>query len=461
MSVSKPLLPVLLKLSTEEARLQGSASSAYFRMLLEAHRALDDGDVPRENRRVWIVPGRIEVLGKHVDYAGGRSLLCAVGRGIVLVARARNDRTLIVRDARRREALSLPFGLEPQGSLPWAVYPRTVVHRLLRNFGDALRGADVAIASNLPPAAGVSSSSALVVGLTIAMSSLSHLSALPQWITGIPDRTAFAGYVGALENGADFGILTGERGVGTMGGAQDQTAILCCAADQLDVYAWAPVRHERSVPWPREYVFAIGVSGIVAAKTGGARERYNRVARIAHHLVASWNAVAGMNARTLAQAFAQSADGEHLDEVPEPLLLAAQLGANDEFSEAQLEERLRQFHTEAYQLVHQAADALDRRDFAAFGTVVARSQAGAERALANQIPETMYLAEQARVFGAVASSAFGAGFGGSVWAMVHVDEVERFLARWRQQYVQAFPAAAYRAQFFSTVPSAPAFEMLE
>ena len=183
MSVSKPLLPILLKLSTDEARLQGSASSAYFRMLLEAHRALDDGDVPRENRRVWIVPGRIEVLGKHVDYAGGRSLLCAVGRGIVLVARARNDRTLIVRDALRREALSLPFGLEPQGSLPWAVYPRTVVHRLLRNFGDALRGADVAIASNLPPAAGVSSSSALVVGLTIAMSSLSHLSALPQWMT--------------------------------------------------------------------------------------------------------------------------------------------------------------------------------------------------------------------------------------------------------------------------------------
>ena len=28
------------------------------------------------------VPGRIEVLGKHTDYAGGRSLLCALERGI-------------------------------------------------------------------------------------------------------------------------------------------------------------------------------------------------------------------------------------------------------------------------------------------------------------------------------------------------------------------------------------------
>ena len=38
------------------------------------------------------VPGRIEVLGKHTDYAGGRSLLCAVERGVCLVARARLPR---------------------------------------------------------------------------------------------------------------------------------------------------------------------------------------------------------------------------------------------------------------------------------------------------------------------------------------------------------------------------------
>jgi len=32
------------------------------------------------------VPGRIEFLGKHTDYAGGRSLLCAIDRGIAAVA---------------------------------------------------------------------------------------------------------------------------------------------------------------------------------------------------------------------------------------------------------------------------------------------------------------------------------------------------------------------------------------
>ena len=32
----------------------------------------------------WFVPGRLEVLGKHTDYAGGRSLLAAVDRGITV-----------------------------------------------------------------------------------------------------------------------------------------------------------------------------------------------------------------------------------------------------------------------------------------------------------------------------------------------------------------------------------------
>ena len=32
----------------------------------------------------WFVPGRLEVLGKHTDYAGGNSLLAAVEQGITI-----------------------------------------------------------------------------------------------------------------------------------------------------------------------------------------------------------------------------------------------------------------------------------------------------------------------------------------------------------------------------------------
>src|SRR3712207_3169928 len=57
------------------------------------------------------VPGRVEVLGKHTDYAGGRSLLAAVERGVCLVALVRADRTVRVIDGTVGELAS--FALDP------------------------------------------------------------------------------------------------------------------------------------------------------------------------------------------------------------------------------------------------------------------------------------------------------------------------------------------------------------
>ena len=66
----------------------------------------------------WFVPGRIEVLGKHTDYAGGRSLLCAVGRGFCVAAspRARPD------PARRRRGPEA--GGRGRRSIPRSCPPR-------------------------------------------------------------------------------------------------------------------------------------------------------------------------------------------------------------------------------------------------------------------------------------------------------------------------------------------------
>lgn len=455
---------ILLRQTIEAAGFAPSVAARYRSLLSDAHEALDSGHVAKDGRRAWIAPGRIEVLGKHVDYAGGRSLLCTVERGIVMVVRPRDDGMVVIRDARRREILTLPVhGGQKKGNAPWSVYPRTVIQRLVHNFGDAVRGADIALASNLPPAAGVSSSSALTVGLTSALVAISALPEHTAWQGTIHDRAAFAGYVGALENGANFGALTGERGVGTMGGAQDQTAILCSDPGRLDVFSWAPVTYERSVPWPTSHVFVIGVSGVIAAKTGSAKERYNRAARTAHHLVAAWNALAALPtpARTLREAFVQATEGGRTEEVPARLIDAARRGATVEFPAHYLVARLEQFFDETFLLVPGAADALDRADIAAFGAMVDRSQAGAERALENQIAETVHLQRYARELGANASSAFGAGFGGSVWAMIPAGDAETFVGRWRDRYQRVHPKAGVRATFFVTAPSPPAFEVID
>ncbi len=451
--------PILVRQPLDGAGFTPAVVDAYRALIAEAHGALDDAAVPASGRRTWIVPGRIEVLGKHVDYAGGRSLLCTVERGIAIVARRRDDRAVVLRDARRREALQLSLQNPSKGNIPWAVYPRTVINRLVRNFGDAVQGMDIALASNLPPAAGVSSSSALTVGLTLAFTAMSALDAHPLWHQAIVDRAALAGYVGALENGNDYGVLGGEKGVGTLGGAQDQTAILCSDQGRLDVFSWAPVRYERSAPWPETHAFVVGVSGVIAAKTGAAKERYNRVARTAHRIVDAWNQHAGPAARTLREAFVAAASGATPTDVPDALRAAVEHAGGADFSVAHLKARLDQFFEETFVLVPSAADALDRADIAAFGSIVDRSQAGAERALENQIAETVHLQRYARDLGADASSAFGAGFGGSVWAMIRADDAEKFAARWREKYLRSHPSAAQRALFFVTRPSPPAFEV--
>jgi len=93
-----------------------------------------------------------------------------------------------------------------------------------------LRGADIAFASDLPPAAGLSSSSALVIATFLAISDLNALGAHDEYRRAIPDADHLAGYLGAVEGGAPFGSLDGDRGVGTFSGSQDHTAILCSRA---------------------------------------------------------------------------------------------------------------------------------------------------------------------------------------------------------------------------------------
>lgn len=458
-----PLGDVLVSRHFNQLGFPDEVAGEYHALVRHAHEALDAAGVPSDQRRSWIVPGRIEVLGKHVDYAGGRSLLCTVERGIVLVARPRDDRMVVLRDARRGEVTSIAFDVPARSPIPWTIYPRTVIRRLLANFGSAVCGADIAMGSNLPAAAGVSSSSALTVGLTLAISGVSALHTHPAWRATITDRTMLAGYIGAIENGTDFGALAGERGVGTMGGAQDQTAILCSGPGRVGMFRWAPVTFEQSVSWPSNYVFVIGVSGVVAAKSGAAKARYNRAARTARRLVDAWNLHGGAHAlppaRTLREAF-EAAAGGVVTEVPSALVQAADAVADHEFTSHHLRARLAQFFEETFVLVPRAADALAGGHITQFGTLVEKSQAGAERALENQIAETVHLVRYAREIGAAAASAFGAGFGGSVWAMVPTGEAEPFISRWRDRYLRTHRTALPRAQFFSTQPSAPACEVI-
>ncbi|MDQ6886047.1 MAG: galactokinase [Gemmatimonadota bacterium] len=404
-------------------------------------------------RALW-VPGRIEFLGKHTDYAGGRSLLCAAERGIALVWRPRLDGHVRVADAVRSEQAESTYALTAETEPGhWSNYPFTVMRRIRRNFSDPLVGADIAFASDLPPAAGMSSSSALIVGMFLALADVSGLAEREEYRTDLLDRADLAGYLGTVENGQPFRGMTGDSGVGTFGGSEDQTAILCSRPGMLVQYAFAPVRFERAVPLPHDHLLVIASSGVAAEKSGAARELYNGASLAVQRMLDLWSANTGQRAATL---------GVLLESAPHAAAdLAAMLRSEAETSRGAggLPARLEQFITESGELVPSAADALEAGDLRQLGVIVDRSQAAAEALLGNQLPETSYLARSARELGAVAASAFGAGYGGSVWALVVSDGREEFISRWERGYAHRFPERAQGAEMFTTAAGPPSMRL--
>ena len=427
----------------------GETLDAARRRADEALAVLDAGARPRR----LFVPGRIEVLGKHTDYAGGRSVTCAAERGFAVSWTPRDDGQVRVRDGRdgRQAGFQAAATTEPAAG-HWSNYPITVARRLARNFGALDRGADIAFFNTLPRAAGLSTSSALITAVYLVLADVNDLASRPAFAAAIPDDLHAAGYLGSIENGRAFGPLAGDHGVGTFGGSEDHTAILLSEAGTLGCYRYHPVTRLAQVALPDDLRFVIAASGVAADKTGSARDRYNRASALVSDLLARWQEATGRDDPTLAHAIDAAPDA-----VSRLRALAAAAPTAD--MRAALGARLEHFLVEERLILPAAIEALAACRLDAFGTLVDRSQHAAETLLGNQVPETVTLARLARELGAHAASSFGAGFGGSVWALVDASSAPDFADRWLAAYAAQHPAAAAHAAVFVTRPGAGAGEI--
>lgn len=392
------------------------------------------GDAGPSPDHVWWVPGRLEVFGKHTDYAGGRSLVCAAPRGFAVMARPRADDIVHVVDARSDESVTLRPASESAPLRGWRHYVEVVAKRLDRNFPGSRIGADIVLASDLPRASGMSSSSALLVGIATALVRTAEIDAHPEWRANIEGPLDAAGYYACIENGMSFGTLEGDAGVGTHGGSEDHAAIVAARPGQLCGFAFVPMRRIGSTGMPDEWRFVLAPCGVKAAKTGSAMESYNRLSRGAEMLLELWNGVearAGSLGAVLDPAAQPSSAADRL----RTLVRASSVAG---WSAEPLEKRLDHFIREDAR-VPAAQAAFADRDAARLSTLSEESQADAETLLGNQVPETIALARSARAQGAFAACSFGAGFGGSVWALVDRADAREFARRWHPNAFIAIP----------------------
>ena len=456
------------------ARWRGRAAPVrrLLAMLGELHRAGTGSEVV-----IGFVPGRVEVLGRHTDYAGGRSLVCAIDRGFLFAASARPDRTVRMReDSREFGETSFPLSpsLRPdQGH--WTSYPMTMARRLAANFGregrgaaasrgagvrrgdgvlrgagmragdGVLRGADVAFCSSLPVGSGMSGSSAFMMTAFTALAEVNGLWAHPAFRANIADPVELAGYLACAENGQGFHGLSGDGGVGTFGGSEDHAAILCGRAGTLSLFRFSPMGLEEEVRWPRDWRLEVAFSGVRAEKTREALEKYNMVSRRARAAVERYNERFTTRHANLGEAVAAGArpkDWRGLEGGTVPGLA----------------DRVRQFLAEERRVIPGALRALRAADIDGFGRELNASHRASARFLGNIVTEIDDLQASAIALGARGASGFGAGFGGSILTAVRSPEARGFLQGWRSRYVACHPGRSVEAAFFSAVPG-PGIEL--
>jgi galactokinase len=165
----------------------------------------------RPPQGVWAAPGRVNLIGEHVDYNDGLVLPFALEQRTFAAAAARDDGLLRVRSTQREGVLERAVrDLSPDGGEQWWSYPAGVVWAM-REAGHPVAGMDVLLDGQVPSGAGLSSSASVECAVAVAADDLSGLR--------LPVAT-LARLAQQAEN--DF--------VGVPCGLMDQMASMACTA---------------------------------------------------------------------------------------------------------------------------------------------------------------------------------------------------------------------------------------
>jgi galactokinase len=123
-------------------------------------------------RVVAAAPGRVNLIGEHLDYNGGCCLPIALPHTTVAAVAARADARLRIAS---RQVPENPVEIDPDrlrpGAVPgWAAYVAGVVWALRDHF--EIPGLDVLVDGRVPLGAGLSSSAALECAVALAVNAL-------------------------------------------------------------------------------------------------------------------------------------------------------------------------------------------------------------------------------------------------------------------------------------------------
>lgn len=414
-------------------------------------------------------PGRVNLIGEHMDYNGLPVLPMAIQQEILIAFAPCAEPTITLRNVSSSfpevtfsNAASIP--VSKQGS--WENYCKAAVQGLNNQFEvTKFQGMDLLVTSTLPMAAGLSSSSALVVA-----SALAYLAVLGIRLEKDISRKELADL-----------LARAEHYVGTRGGGMDQTCILHGDPGHACKIDFFPLRVELA-PVPADCAVVVCDSMVKVEKSGAGLQRFNagpRLCALACALVEKQAkeefgdeiTLARLGDLWLGPLCLLHEEGRELcmRAVPDERMTLAQVAARLGISEVQVREcyiadtsepaegfplraRLRHQITE-YRRVETARDALLAGAAEEFGHLMNASHGSCGHDFGISSLELDTLVECARKAGALGARLTGAGFGGATVNLVPNDRVPAFIAEVTETYYRDFKQHNGPAPIFVAIPS--------
>lgn len=126
----------------------------------------------QENTNIFFAPGRVNLIGEHIDYNGGLVMPCAITYGTTLLTAPNNEGVFRFRSTNFNEILDIPVkdSYEKSGET-WFNYPLGVIHNFIKD-GKQVQGLDMLFFGDLPIGAGLSSSASIEIVTAYAFNSL-------------------------------------------------------------------------------------------------------------------------------------------------------------------------------------------------------------------------------------------------------------------------------------------------
>lgn len=131
--------------------------------------------ISEEEIHFYFSPGRVNLIGEHIDYNGGYVFPCALDMGTYLVVRKRSDRVMHFASLNfpLTNHIHLSEVLEYDVTYGWSNYPIGIIKAFL-DMSIELSGMEFMYFGNIPNGSGLSSSASLEVVTAFALNHLYH-----------------------------------------------------------------------------------------------------------------------------------------------------------------------------------------------------------------------------------------------------------------------------------------------